>query len=398
MSTETAPPSPAVQAAIAELRPLIEGQTVVVGLSGGVDSAASAWLCQQAGAQVVGLFMKNWEETLPDGRCTSEADSADASRVCDALGIPFHAVNFAREYRERVFARFVKEYEQGLTPNPDILCNREIKFDVFQAHAEVLGGDWLATGHYCQLVREGAEVRLARGRDPGKDQSYFLHAVPAEKLQRVLFPVGGLLKSEVRECARLAGLAVHDKRDSTGICFIGERDFRPFLSRYVAAQPGPMKTLDGETVGRHTGSAFFTLGQRKGLGLGGQGDPWFVVDKDPARNILYVERGTDSPRLYSDWLEADEVTWVSGQAPAAGTALTAKIRYRQADQACRIQAPAAQSPGLRVEFAEPQRAVTPGQSVVFYDGDVCLGGAVIRVRGPSRGPATDPAYPAQSGS
>ena len=374
----SAPFPTALEAAIQELAPLVRGRTVVVGLSGGVDSAVSAWLCQKAGARVVGLFMKNWEETLPDGRCTSEADSQDAQRVCDVLEIPFHAVNFSREYRDRVFARFVREYEQGLTPNPDILCNREIKFDVFLEHAESLGAEWLATGHYCRLRREeSGEVRLLRGLDPGKDQSYFLNAVPESRLRRALFPVGGLLKADVREAARLAGLPVAEKKDSTGICFIGERDFRPFLSRHVAARPGEMRTLDGTAVGTHPGVAYFTLGQRKGLGLGGQGDPWFVVDKDPKANILYVERGTDSPRLYSSRLEAGEVTWV-GEAPSPlTTGLSAQIRYRQRAQACRIEDVPT---GLRVVFDEPQRAVTPGQSVVLYQGDVCLGGAVIQAR------------------
>jgi tRNA-specific 2-thiouridylase len=351
--------------------------TVVVGMSGGVDSSVAAALLKEQGYRVIGLFMKNWEETGPDGVCTSAQDYDDVARVCDKLGIPYYAVEFVKEYWDNVFARFLEEYRQGYTPNPDVLCNREIKFNVFFKKAMELGADYLATGHYCQNL----DGRLVKGADPGKDQTYFVYTIQKDVLSRVLFPVGGLPKAEVREIARRYGLATHDKKDSTGICFIGERDFTEFLGRYLPARSGEFRTLAGDTVGRHRGAAYYTPGQRKGLGLGGEGEPWFVVGKDVSSNVVYVERGTEHPALFSDWLEAGELSWVSGVAPALPLRCKAKVRYRQPDQDCTVLAGA--DGRVRVEFDRPQRAVTLRQSVVFYADDACLGGGIIDVVGPS---------------
>ena len=357
---------------------------VVVGMSGGVDSSVTAALLKEQGHDVIGLFMKNWEEQDANGVCTSAADYEDVVRVCERLDIPYFSVEFIKEYRDNVFSQFLQQYEAGYTPNPDILCNKEIKFDVFMKRAMELGADYLATGHYARVLRgDDGSVALGRGLDVGKDQSYFLHAVGSQALSKVLFPVGELLKSEVRDIARRYDLATKEKKDSTGICFIGERDFREFLSRYVPAKPGAFRNLAGERVGEHVGSAFYTLGQRKGLGLGGQGEAWFVVAKDSNTNTVFVERGTEHPALFSRELWAKNPTWVSLN-PCAETGLfegTAKVRYRQHDQACQVRM--LDDGSYHVSFAEEQRAVTPGQFVVFYSGETCLGGAVIDRVGPT---------------
>ncbi len=338
-------------------------------MSGGVDSSVSALLLVQQGFKVIGLYMKNWEETDPSGRCTSAADSADAEAVCRQLDIPFYGVRFVDEYREQVFAAFLSDLKKGLTPNPDVLCNREIKFKVFLDKARALGADFLATGHYARTDGKGA---LLRGLDPSKDQSYFLHAVSHTAFAQTIFPVGHLLKSDVRALARQHNLATAEKKDSTGICFIGKRDFAPFLSTYLGYQRGPFKTPEGKTVGTHQGVAYYTRGQRRGLGLGGEGEPWFVLDKELSTNTVIVARGEDHPGLYAQELTAHSFTWVLGHPPTQ-TALTAKIRYRQADQPCTLDLATG-----RVAFATPQRAIAPGQSIVFYDGDCCLGGGVIQ--------------------
>lgn len=338
-------------------------KTVVVGMSGGVDSSVSALLLKNLGYRVIGLFMKNWEEEP----CPWPQEFEDVAKVCDLLQIPYYSVNFAKEYRESVFAQFLSDYRAGLTPNPDVLCNREIKFKVFLEKALSLGADFLATGHYCQLDPMG---RLLRGRDPDKDQSYFLHAVKQEAFQKVLFPIGHLLKSEVRVLAKRHNLPTADKKDSTGICFIGKRDFKPFLSQFLGMNPGPFKTLQGEIVGEHDGAAFYTLGQRKGMGLGGEGDAWYVVDKDLASNTVYVERGANHPALFRSELIVQDLTWVA-EKPSLPLRATAKVRYRQIDTPCTLDA------SNRVRFDEPQRAITPGQSIVFYRDELCLGGGVI---------------------
>lgn len=338
-------------------------KTVVVGMSGGVDSSVSALLLKNLGYRVIGLFMKNWEEEP----CPWPQEFEDVAKVCDLLQIPYYSVNFAKEYREEVFSQFLADYRAGLTPNPDVLCNREIKFKVFLEKALSLGADCLATGHYCQLDPEG---RLLRGRDPDKDQSYFLHAVKQKAFQKVLFPIGHLLKTEVRALAKAHNLPTADKKDSTGICFIGKRDFKPFLSQFLGTKPGPFKTLQGETVGEHDGAAFYTLGQRKGMGLGGEGDAWYVVAKDLPTNTVYVERGANHPALFRKTLTVQHLTWVAEE-PVLPLRATAKVRYRQVDTPCLLDA------SNQVYFDEPQRAITPGQSIVFYQGDVCLGGGVI---------------------
>lgn len=339
-------------------------KTVVVGMSGGVDSSVSALILKNQGYNVIGLFMKNWEE---EGPCRSTQDFEDVVRVCSLLDIPYYSVNFVKEYRDSVFQDFLKNYKAGLTPNPDILCNREIKFKVFLEKALELGADFLATGHYCRRDDEG---RLLRGLDPNKDQSYFLHAVKSDAFKKSLFPIGNMLKPKVREIARKEGLATAEKKDSTGICFIGKRDFKPFLSKYLAPKPGNFETLDGKFVGKHDGAVFYTIGQRKGMGLGGEGDAWFVVGKDIERNLVFVERGADHPALFSTELTTKDLTWVK-EAPKYPFKCTAKVRYRQADTPCTL------SETGDVTFDEPQRAVTPGQSVVFYEGELCLGGAII---------------------
>lgn len=356
------------------------GTLVIVGMSGGVDSSVCAYLLQQQGYDVQGLFMSNWDED-EDGYCTAAQDFQDARQVCELLRIPLHKVNFAGEYRERVFRYFLDEYRAGRTPNPDVLCNREIKFGVCFDHARRLGADWVAMGHYAR-VEHGARARLLKGVDPGKDQSYFLHAMPAASLTRTLFPVGELHKDEVRRIAKQMTLPVFDKKDSTGICFIGERPFAEFLARYLPAQPGDIETIDGARVGRHTGLMYYTLGQRQGLRIGGQAEgseePWYVADKDLGRNVLIVVQGHDHPALQSGGLRASQLCWVAGHPPAPRFDCTAKVRYRQQDQSCAVSMLADGS--CEIRFEQPQRAVTAGQYVVFYRAEECLGGGVIEAR------------------
>lgn len=351
---------------------------VMLGISGGVDSSVAALLLQQAGHDVDGLFMQNWEEDERSGPCTTDADRKDAVAVCGRLGIPFHARNFASEYWDGVFEHFLAEYGAGRTPNPDVLCNREIKFKTFLDEARSLGAEKIATGHYARIDERDGLHRLLRAVDAAKDQTYFLHALGQKQLAATLFPVGEIQKPRVREMAREAALPTHAKKDSTGICFIGERDFRGFLSQYIPARPGEMRTPEGELIGEHQGVMYYTLGQRNGLGIGGRhdasGEPWYVVGKDVPGNVLYIAQGVENRWLYSRRLHTEAATWVAGFAPGPRFRCTAKTRYRQLDQACEVQL---RDGGLEVVFDEPQRAVTPGQSVVFYDGDACLGGAVI---------------------
>lgn len=352
----------------------------MVAMSGGVDSSVAAWLLSQQGHRAEGLFMKNWEEDDRDGgACTAEEDAADAAAVADRLGIPIHRRNFAAEYWDHVFEEFLAEYRAGRTPNPDILCNREIKFKTFIEHASDLGADTIATGHYVRCEERDGSYKLLRGRDPDKDQSYFLYAIGQEALSRAKFPIGELLKPEVRQIASAAGFKVHDKKDSTGICFIGERNFRPFLQRYLSPSAGDIRTTDNDVLGQHEGLMFYTLGQRQGLGIGGirkyPEEPWYVLHKDLENDVLFVGQGHDHPWLMSHRLRASQLNWISGNPPESGIRITAKVRYRQADQACRIESVTDQS--LEVRFDQHQRAVTPGQSVVLYDGDECLGGGII---------------------
>lgn len=377
---------------------------IVVGMSGGVDSSATALILKELGFDVVGIFMKNWEEEI-DGVCSSAKDYSDVEKVCKQLAIQYYAVEFVKEYRDQVFSEFIREYENGNTPNPDILCNREIKFKVFYEKAISFGADFLATGHYArkivvnsestadngtQTIKE-KEYQLHKGSDPGKDQSYFLYTMKENVLKNVLFPIGNLLKKDVRLIAKHCNLATHAKKDSTGICFIGERDFREFLSKFIALKPGEFKRLSGEVVGRHQGSAYYTIGQRKGLGLGGPGEPWFVIKKDVKKNIVYVERGENHPALYANSLEAFDLSLVNERAANAYDLflnnsfkdLKAKIRYRQTDQACSILNPSNNNiectpNGFTVIFPEDQRAITPRQSIVFYSNNRCLGGAIIK--------------------
>jgi tRNA-specific 2-thiouridylase len=350
---------------------------VIVGMSGGVDSSVTAWLLKQRGYDVQGLFMSNWDED-EDGYCTAAQDFQDARKVCDQLDVPLHKVSFAGEYRERVFAYFLEEYRAGRTPNPDVLCNREIKFGVCFDYARRLGADWVATGHYARVSHE-PRPRLLKAADTAKDQTYFLNSMPAQALARTLFPIGELQKSDVRRMARELTLPVFDKKDSTGICFIGERPFAEFLSRYLPAQPGPIEDLEGTAVGEHRGLMYYTLGQRQGLGIGGRKDSgedaWYVVRKDLQRNVLIVAQGHDHPALFSSRLTASQLAWVAGDPPSSTFRCTAKVRYRQPDQRCEVRV---RPDGLcEVEFEEPQRAVTPGQYVVFYLDEECLGGGVI---------------------
>jgi tRNA-specific 2-thiouridylase len=366
-------------------------QRVVVGLSGGVDSAVTAWLLKQQGHEVVGIFMKNWEDDDDSAYCSSNIDFVDAAAVADVLGIEIEHVNFATDYKDRVFAEFLREYQAGRTPNPDILCNAEIKFKAFLDHALRLGADKIATGHYARVRPNAATgyVELLKGLDPGKDQSYFLHRLNQAQLAKTLFPVGELHKTEVRRLADEIGLPNARKKDSTGICFIGERPFRDFLNRYIAKAPGPIKDERGRTIGQHVGLSFYTLGQRQGLGIGGlkakgaqrgggEHAPWFVARKDMAANTLWVVQGHEHPWLQSSQLAAQDASWISGHAPEAGL-LAAKTRYRQADAPCTLLAPSGNS--FALDFSTPQWAVTPGQSAVLYDGEVCLGGGVIGAAG-----------------
>jgi tRNA-specific 2-thiouridylase len=355
-------------------------ERIVVGMSGGVDSSVAALLLKRQGYEVVGLFMKNWEDDDDDEYCSSRQDWIDVASVADILDIELEAVNFAAEYRERVFSAFLTEYSAGRTPNPDVLCNAEIKFRAFLDHAMALGAQRIATGHYARLQENAGRFELLKAVDRGKDQSYFLHRLGQHQLARVLFPVGGLKKSEVRRIAREAGLPNFAKKDSTGICFIGERPFREFLNRYLSRKPGAMRTPEGEIVGEHIGLAFYTIGQRKGVGIGGrkgsQGEPWYVAGKEMAKNELIVVQGHDHPLLLRDRLRAQDLAWVSGAAPDARVEYGAKTRYRQADAPCELRSVTREA--LEVEFGAPQWAVTPGQSVVLYSGEVCLGGGVIQ--------------------
>jgi tRNA-uridine 2-sulfurtransferase len=358
---------------------------VVVGLSGGVDSAVSAYLLKQQGWDVVGIFMKNWEDDDDSEYCSSNEDFVDAASVADVIGIEIEHVNFAAEYKDRVFAEFLREYQAGRTPNPDVLCNAEIKFKAFLDHAIRLGADKIGTGHYARVREANGRFELLKGLDPAKDQSYFLHRLDQAQLSRTLFPVGELRKTEVRRLAQEIGLPNATKKDSTGICFIGERPFREFLNRYISKEPGPIKDPRGRVIGRHQGLSFYTLGQRQGLGIGGVKEkgaqrgggehaPWFVARKDLEHNTLWVVQGHDHPWLQSSALDADDASWIAGAPPVPG-AYAAKTRYRQADAPCSLAR--ADGHAFHLDFTDPQWAVTPGQSAVLYDGDVCLGGGVI---------------------
>lgn len=349
-------------------------QRVVVGLSGGVDSSVAALLLKEQGYDVVGLFMKNWEDE-EDEHCRARDDLIDAVAVADILGIEIEAVNFSAEYRERVFQNFLCEYQAGRTPNPDILCNSEIKFKAFLDHALALGAHFIATGHYARVRHTPAGVQLLRGVDPGKDQSYFLYRLNQQQLTRTLFPVGDLHKPAVRALAQQAGLPTATKKDSTGICFIGERPFRQFLQRYLPITPGPMKTPSGQVVGEHQGLMYYTLGQRQGLGIGGAGEPWFVAAKDMQHNLLTVVQGHDHPALRSQCVQVEQLSWIAGSPPLPKGPWGAKNRYRQSDAVCTLHFPTPEH--MTLQFEEPQWAVTPGQSAVIYQGEVCLGGGVI---------------------
>ena len=352
---------------------------VIVGMSGGVDSSVAAWRLLEQGYQVEGLFMKNWNEDDGTEYCTARDDLLDAMQVAGVLGIELHTANFSGEYWDRVFEHFLEEYRAGRTPNPDILCNKEIKFRAFLDHALTLGADFIATGHYARVDHSDGGAKLKRAVDTNKDQTYFLHAVGHDKFARTLFPLGELEKPAVRKIAEQQNFDNHKKKDSTGICFIGERRFKDFLEQYLPAQPGLIEDENGKRIGEHSGLMYYTLGQRQGLGIGGRSDgderPWYAAHKDLERNVLIAVQGHDHPLLLSQQLDSAEMDWVAGEAPTLPIKLTAQTRYRQPDQACTVSA--LSDTRVRVVFDQPQRAVTPGQSVVFYDGDVCLGGAVI---------------------
>ncbi|XID95475.1 tRNA 2-thiouridine(34) synthase MnmA [Paenibacillaceae bacterium WGS1546] len=351
---------------------------VVVGMSGGVDSSVTALLLKRQGFDVIGVFMKNWDDTDEFGVCTAEEDAEDVRRVCDQIGIPYYTVNFEKEYYAKVFEYFLEEYRRGRTPNPDVMCNREIKFGEFLQKALELGADVIATGHYARVARKDGKYELLRGVDSNKDQTYFLNALNQEQLSRAMFPIGHLLKPDVRKIADEAGLATARKKDSTGVCFIGERNFKTFLSQYLPAKSGKMVDLvTGEVKGRHDGLMYYTLGQRQGLGIGGSGtgEPWFVASKDLETNTLYVVQGDAHPSLYSVGLTATDVNWIGPERPSGPIRCTAKFRYRQPDQGVTLTL-REDGAGL-VAFDVPQKAVTPGQAVVFYDGEVCLGGGTI---------------------
>jgi tRNA-uridine 2-sulfurtransferase len=360
---------------------MTDRRRIVLGMSGGVDSSVAAWLLKCEGHEVIGVFMKNWEDDDTDEYCTSREDLVDAASVADVIGIELEAVNFVAEYRDRVFAQFLREYAAGRTPNPDVLCNSEIKFNAFLDFAKSLGADAIATGHYARLRSVDGRVELLKAADATKDQTYFLHQLTQRQLAAARFPVGDLTKRQVRAIAREQGIPTYAKKDSTGICFIGERPFRDFLARYLPRQPGPVETPEGRVVGRHTGLAYYTLGQRQGLGIGGTRDgsaaPWFVARKDAARNALIVVQGHDDPRLYADEVATGPLHWIAGLPPQAGQRLTAMTRYRMVPAACRLDPVDARR--WRVRFDAPQWAPTPGQYLVAYDGNVCLGGGVIEI-------------------
>ena len=343
-------------------------KTVVVGMSGGVDSSVAALITKLQGYRVLGLFMKNWDETNPDGTCSADDDYQDVIKVCEKLDVPYYSVNFVKEYWDGVFTEFLEDYKKGYTPNPDVLCNREIKFKVFYQKAKLLGADFLATGHYCQ-VKDG---QLLKAVDQNKDQTYFLYAVEKSVFKDVLFPIGHLPKPKVRELAEKFDLATKAKKDSTGICFIGERNFKDFLSQYVEGQKGNFVNMNGKVLGLHDGVSFYTLGQRKGMGIGGPGEAWFVVAKNFQKNEVILAQGLDHPGLYSDGLTAIELNWLTDMPETFRC--TAKVRYRQQEQKCTVTKDNNQ---LRVVFDEPQRAMTPRQSVVFYLNEKCVGGGII---------------------
>ena len=351
-------------------------------MSGGVDSSVAAYLLQEQGHHVEGLFMKNWEEDDDQEYCAASVDLADAQKICDQIGISLHTVNFSSEYWDRVFEYFLTEYKAGRTPNPDIICNKEIKFRAFLDHAIHLDADFIATGHYANCVINKSEASLCKGLDINKDQSYFLHTLDQQQLSKSLFPIGKLEKSKVRMIAKQNNFDTFDKKDSTGICFIGERKFRDFLKNYIPAQSGEIKTLSNEVLGKHDGVMFYTIGQRQGLGIGGQRthseDPWYVTDKDINTNTLYVAQGREHESLYHSSLQTQDFHWIANSPPLTLTNLSAKTRYRQTDQACSIKPSIGKS--YEITFKEPQWAITPGQSVVLYQDDKCLGGAIIEER------------------
>lgn len=357
----------------------MEKKTVVVGMSGGVDSSVAAYLLKEQGYNVVGLFMNNWEEKDENGHCTSESDYEDVKRVCNKLQIPYYSVNFSKQYYNQVFEEFLSEYKKGRTPNPDVLCNREIKFGPFLDYAMSIGADYIATGHYCQIERKNGKCFLKRSVDKNKDQTYFLNQVSQKQLSKVLFPIGHLEKPMVRKIASDLGLVTATKKDSTGICFIGERNFKNFLNNYIPAKEGKICTIDGKVVGKHTGVLYYTLGQRRGLNIGGysggNGERWFVVGKDIERNILYVHQGEDS-LLYTDYLLAEEFNWIT-EKDTKEFECTAKFRYRQSDQDVKVIVDENDKTKIKVIFKEPQKAINAGQYVVLYDGDICLGGGKI---------------------
>lgn len=369
---------PLIDLSFLQSAPVLPPATVVIGMSGGVDSSVAAWILKQQGYKVIGLFMKNWEDDDNSEYCSSRQDWLDVVSVADLIGIDVEAVNFATEYKDRVFSEFLREYSAGRTPNPDVLCNAEIKFKAFLDHAMSLGAEAIATGHYAQTARVNEEVQLLKAIDNTKDQSYFLYRLSQQQLKHVIFPLGGIKKTLVREIAQSIGLPNAAKKDSTGICFIGERPFRDFLNRYLPNQPGPIKTENDEIVGEHIGLAFYTLGQRKGIGIGGSkdgnGDPWFVAKKDMANNTLYIVQGHEHHWLLKPALEASQMSWTSDVPPILG-AYTAKTRYRQIDGPCLLSS--IHTEEFSLSFEEAQWAVTPGQSAVLYDGQRCLGGGII---------------------
>lgn len=355
-----------------------EETTIVMGMSGGVDSSVAALMLKQQGYNVIGVFMKNWDEPDEDGVCTATEDYEDVQAVCNQIGIPYYTVNFQKEYWDRVFTYFLDEYKKGRTPNPDVMCNKEIKFKAFLEYALKIGADYIAMGHYCQVDLHDGEYRLLRGADSNKDQTYFLCALTQHQLSKAIFPIGHLNKKKVREIAEEYNLKTAKKKDSTGICFIGERNFTEFLSHYLPAQPGEIRTLDGELKGKHSGLMNYTLGQRRGLGIGGSGtgEPWFVAKKDLKNNILYIVQGDKHPALYSYALITRDINWISKKKKPATFECTAKFRYRQSDQ--KVTVKRMENNYCKVIFHEPQKAVTPGQAVVFYQGEVCLGGGTIK--------------------